>query len=59
MSNFDYASKLTETALLGNVAIRVGQRFTWNATTLTASVPQAAQYIRRDYRQGWNLPVQG
>lgn len=56
MSNFvDYAAKLTETALLGNVAMRVGQRFTWNAETLQASVPQAAQYIRRQYRQGWDL----
>jgi predicted dehydrogenase len=56
MSNFvDYAAKLTETALLGNVAIRVGERFTWNAETLTASVPAAAQYIRREYRRGWDI----
>ena len=40
MSNFDYASRLTELALLGNVAIRVGQRFNWNTENLTASVPQ-------------------
>jgi predicted dehydrogenase len=55
MSNFDYASRLTELALLGNVAIRVGQRFNWNSENLTASVPQAAQYIRRQYRQGWEI----
>jgi predicted dehydrogenase len=55
MSNFDYASRLTEVALLGNVAIRAGQRFTWNASTLTASVPQAQQFIRRDYRAGWEI----
>ena len=56
MSNFiTYASKLTETALLGNVAMRVGQRFAWDSENLRATdCENAAQYIRREYRQGWN-----
>ena len=54
MSNFvDYASPLAELVLLGNVAMRVGERFTWDSEKLTASVAGAARYIRRTYRKGW------
>ena len=57
MSNFvDYAGKLTETVLLGNVAIRVGKRVVWDAEKLRAvDLAQADQYIRREYRKGWTL----
>ena len=56
MSNFDYAGPLTEMALLGNVAMRVGQRITWDAEHLRATdCPAADQYIRREYRKGWTL----
>jgi predicted dehydrogenase len=54
MSNFaDYSGQMAETVLLGNVAIRVGQRITWDSAKLQASVPAAAQYVRRTYRKGW------
>ena len=55
MSNFvDYSGPLTEMVLLGNVAIRVGQRITWDSAKLQAiDLPAAAQYIRRAYRKGW------
>jgi predicted dehydrogenase len=54
MSNFvDYAGPLTELVLLGNVAMRCGERFTWNTEKLEASVAGAAQYVRRTYRKGW------
>src|SRR5262249_17358289 len=33
MSNFDYSSVLTETMLLGNVAVRVGQPIEYDAAT--------------------------
>ena len=50
----DYAGlELTETVLLATLAIRPGQRMTWDSAKLTASVPAAAQYIRRQYRKGW------
>jgi predicted dehydrogenase len=56
-SNFvDFAAQLTETALLGNVAIRTGQRIVWNAEEgRVTNVAAAQQYIRRDYRKGWTL----
>jgi hypothetical protein len=54
MSNFvDYAGPLTELVLLGNVAMRVGERFTWDSEKLQASVAGAAPYVRRTYRKGW------
>ena len=57
MSNFvDYAAGLTETILLGNVAIRVGRKFSWDSAALRATdCPQAAQYVRREYRKGWTI----
>src|SRR5205823_160699 len=55
MSNFDYAGPLTEMALLGNVAIRSGERVTWDAVHLRATPDIAQRYIRREYRQGWTL----
>ncbi len=54
MSNFiDYAGPLTELVLLGNVAMRCGERFTWDSEKLSASVAAAAPFVRRQYRKGW------
>jgi predicted dehydrogenase len=57
MSNFaDYACQLTETALLGNVAMRVGEQIRWDSANLRATGLAAAdQYIRREYRKGWTI----
>jgi predicted dehydrogenase len=57
MSNFvDYASALTETVLLGNVAIKLGTRIEWDSEHLrVTNNPRATQLIRREYRRGWEL----
>jgi predicted dehydrogenase len=56
LSNFDYASLLAETVLLGNVAIRLGKKLEWDGPGLkVTNCPEAAQYIRREYRSGWTL----
>jgi predicted dehydrogenase len=56
LSNFAYAGPLTETVLLGNLAIRTGKRIEWDAKNLrAANAPEAEQYIRREYRAGWSL----
>jgi predicted dehydrogenase len=56
LANFDYASLLTAAFLLGNVAIRVGKAFTWDGVKCQAvDCPEAAQYVRRVYRKGWDL----
>jgi len=56
MSNFDYAANMTEAILLGNVALRVGKKILWDAEKLEATnCPEAAQYVRTEYRSGWTL----
>ena len=58
-SNFDYASKLTETMLLGNVALRVKDKNTileWDAENMRIkNLEEANQFLHRDYREGWEL----
>ncbi len=54
--NFEYSGPLTEAALLCNVALRSGKKIQWDAAALSAvDCPEAAQYLRREYRQGWTL----
>ena len=51
-----YAGPLTEANHLGNVAYRVGKKIHWDAKEMRATnAPDAEQFIRRDYRRGWNL----
>jgi predicted dehydrogenase len=57
MSNFpDYASPLTETVLLGNLAVWAGKKVDWNARSLRASnAPEVEELIRPAYRKGWTI----
>jgi predicted dehydrogenase len=56
MSNFDYAGRLTETVLLGVVALKTGTTIEWDPVAMKArNTPSADQYIRRDYRQGFSI----
>jgi hypothetical protein len=62
-SNFDWAGPLAEAVLLGNVGLRVGLReeltfkkLLWDGPSLKfTNLPEANQYLRREYRQGWSL----
>jgi hypothetical protein len=55
-SNFDYAGPLSEMVLLGNLALRTGQRVEWDAASMTCTnIPAANQLVRREYRKGWEL----
>jgi len=55
-SNFEYASLLTEIVLLGNVAIRAGRKLEWDGPNMrVTNWPEANQYVRFEYRQGWTL----
>ena len=54
--NFEYAGWLTEANHLGNVAYRVGKKLEWDPSTLQAkNVPEAARFIHREPRKGWEL----
>jgi hypothetical protein len=56
LCNFDYSGALTEAVLLGNVAYRTGQKLQWDAEKLKATnCPEADQYIRKQYRAGWEV----
>lgn len=68
MSNLpDYAGPLTETILLGNLAVwaaaevnddgkAVGKKVEWDAKKLAATnAPELAQIVKREYREGYTL----
>jgi predicted dehydrogenase len=56
LANFEYAVPLTETVLLGNLALRVGKPIHWDAANLAVkNAPEAGEWIRREYRQGWDI----
>jgi predicted dehydrogenase len=53
---FDYSGPLTETALLGNVAFRAGQRLEWDWKKLRAThCPEADAFVQHRYRKGWTI----
>ena len=56
-SNFDYSGSLTETVLLGTIAIRFpGQKLEWDSRSLTVTnVEEANQYVHHGYRAGWEV----
>jgi len=55
-SHFGIAAYLTEIILLGCVALRVGKKLEWDGPNMRAkNAPEAAQFVKREYRQGWKL----
>lgn len=55
-SDFEIAAYLTEIILLGCVALQVGKRLEWDGPNMRAkNAPEAAQYIKRTYRKGWEI----
>ncbi|MEO8451755.1 MAG: Gfo/Idh/MocA family oxidoreductase [Gemmatimonadota bacterium] len=55
-SPIDYAARLTETMLLGIVALRTGQgkKILYDADNMRiTNRPEANQYLTREYRAGW------
>ena len=67
-SPFEYAGPLTETILMGNLALRSwnikeGKEFTgrkkllWDAQNMKiTNFDPANQFVKREYREGWKLP---
>ena len=54
-SNFDYAGPLTETVLLGNIAIRAQKRIHFDPVRMEiTNVPEANTWLRRECRDGWS-----
>lgn len=58
MSNFGYAGRLTETILVGNLAMRSseGERIEWDAKSLkSTNIPEVNEFVHREYREGWSI----
>ena len=56
-SNFDVSGPLTETVLLGNLAMRLaGKKLEWDsAAMLVTNAPEAEPFIWPEYRDGWAI----
>jgi hypothetical protein len=55
-SSFDIGGPLTETILLGNVALLVGHRIEFDPLSgKIVNCPEANRFLHREYRQGWSL----
>ena len=57
MSNFDYAAMLTETILLGNVAMHAaGKKLEWDGPNLKfTNAADVNKFLHFEYRKGWTL----
>ena len=54
--SFIYAGPVTETILLGAVALRAGKRVDYNSAEMKiTNIPDANKYLVREYRKGWEL----
>jgi predicted dehydrogenase len=60
LSNFDYAGMLTETILLGNIAIKLtGEKLEWDGPGLRfPNSSKATHLVTKEYRKGWELGVE-
>ena len=56
-SNFEYSGPLSETVLMGNLAVRFPDReLLWNGEAMEVTNDKDANaYVRREYREGWHL----
>ena len=60
MSNFGYAGRLTETILVGNLALRAGEgkRIEWDANELkSTNVEEVNEFVDREAREGWEIAM--
>ena len=53
--NFDYSGTLSEAALLGTVAYRVGKKITWDPVAFKTDDAQATALLSLPRRQGWEF----
>jgi len=54
--SFIYTGPVTETILLGAVALRAGKKVEYDSVNMKiTNVPEANKYLVREYRKGWEL----
>ena len=55
-ADFSYSGPLTEICMLGNIAKRVNGPIDWdNGDMKVTNNPDANQYVRTQYREGWSI----
>jgi predicted dehydrogenase len=55
-SNFEYSSRLTESVVLGNVAIRARRKIEWDSAAMkVTNVAPANEFISKQYRAGFGV----
>ena len=55
-ANFEFEGPITETILLGNIALRTGKKLHWDAPGMKiTNAADAQEFVRGEYRQGWVL----
>jgi predicted dehydrogenase len=57
VSDIDKCRRSTATCLLGNIALRSGQRVDLDSKNWTVAQPGAGKYLSREYRGPWKLAV--
>ena len=56
VADFTFSATLTEAVLAGNIAVRTGKKILWDGPNMkVTNLPEANQYVRREYRKGWVL----
>lgn len=59
-ANYEYAAALTEYVLLGNLAVRAGQKIEWDPKKMAVTnVDIANKWVRREPRKGWDQYYKG
>lgn len=58
-ARFQVIRPITETLMLGTIALRVPKKLQWDAKKMTFSNSEKAnELLYRSYRKGWEMPVQ-
>ena len=54
-ANFSFSGKVTETLILGNVALNSGEKIFWDRENFETHSNDANQFLHRTYRDGWEI----
>ena len=55
LANFDYAARLNEWILLGNVAMAKGGEFRWDEKNFSTGRTDTNSMLTKSYRKGWTV----
>jgi hypothetical protein len=56
--DFDYGTRLTEFAILGNLAMKAGagKKVMWDGPGMkVTNLPELNAWVKREYRKGWTV----